>query len=367
MRAPSVWQAWWDKIWRSLSRLRLGVILLSLLLGAVAAGTFFPQLPEGADTTAWWEATRDRYGLLYGPLRTIGAFNLFETLWFQGLLGLLLLSTLACFLRRARPLSRVILRPRTQLPVERFERAVLRARLTFTSTQAAESALRAALRRRGYRVQVEQGGRSQQALHLRADRHRLPRLGTLLTHISLVCLLLGAVWGGLRGWRVPALAIGSERATAVGHGTDVGLRCDRFQIMRYDDGTPRDYRADIVLLNAQGDELARGTVRVNHPLRHAGVNYYLRGYRLNESEACDVTLSAVRNSGFGLLIAAGLGLLCGVTLTFHFPHRRVWARLEPTGETRLAGSTTWDKERFARQFEALVVELRARGQRGEQA
>ena len=50
-------------------------------------------------------------------------------------------------------------------------------------------------------------------------------------------------------------------------------------------------------------------------------------------------------------------LLLGLTLTFHFPHRRLWARLEPSGETALVGSTGWDKERFTRQFEALVMDL----------
>jgi cytochrome c biogenesis protein len=345
---------WLRKTWRSLSRLRLSVILLSLLLVAVGMGTLFPQAPREADTTAWWNAVRDRYGFLYGPLRALGVFDLFGTVWFQGLVGLLLLSTLACFLNRVRPLSRVVLRPRTRLPAERFERAALRAAMTFPSAQAAEAALQAALRRRRYRVQVEQG---KDWRYLRADHHRLPRLGTLLTHASLIVLLFGVAWSGLRGWRAPALTVGPDGTTSVGHGTGVGLRCDRFEIVHYDDGTPRDYRADVILVGRDGDELTRGTVRVNHPLSHAGASYYLQGYRLTETGTCDVTLSAVHDPGFRWIIAAGLGLLAGVTLTFHFPHRRIWARLGPSGETRLVGSTAWDKERFARQFEVLVAEL----------
>jgi cytochrome c biogenesis protein ResB len=364
MRVSFTWRAWLGKAWRSLSQLQLGVILLALVLTAIAVGTLFPQKPRGLDTT-WWEAVRDRYGFLYGPLRALGLFDLFGALWFQGALGLLLLSTLACFLNRVWPLSRVVFRPRTRLPAERFERAALRSELAFPSAQAAETALRTALGRRRYRVQVERRG---DQLYLRADRHRLPRLGTLLTHIGLICLLLGAAWGGLRGWRAPTLAVRSGEVTAVGHGTGVGLRCDRFQILRYDDDTPQDYRADVLIISEAGDELTRGTVRVNHPLGYAGVSYYLQGYRLSEAGTCDVTLSATRDPGYGLVIVAGLFLLFGVTLTFHFPHRRIWARWGPGGEATLVGSTAWDKGRFTQQFEALAAELQgASRQEGEEA
>ena len=347
-------RTWLSKTWRSLHRLRLGVILLTLLLSAVVAGTLFPQLPQTADPSAWWEAVHGRYGALYGPLRTLGLFDVFGAYGFRGLLVLLALSTLACLTNRFRGLTRIAFRPRIQLPDKRFESAALRATLTFPTAQAAESTLRAALSRRRYRLRAE---RNDDRLYLYADRHRLARLGTLLTHAGLVLLVLGMAWGGWRGWRAPSLAVGPDEATEVGHGTGVGLRCDGFEIVRYDDGTPRDYRAEVTLVGADGDALAQGVVRINHPLSRGGVSYYLQGYALSETQACDVTLSAVHDPGYGPVIAAGLCLLLGLTLTFHFPHRRVWARLEPTGETALVGSSDWDKERFARQFEALVMDL----------
>jgi cytochrome c biogenesis protein len=367
-------RGWIRRLWRSLSQLRLGVILLALLLGAVIVGTFFPQMPQQTDTSAWWAALRDRYGALYGPLRALGLFDLFGALWFRGLLGLLLLSTLACFLNRVWPLSRVVFRPRTQLPAERFERAELRAQLSFPSLQAAELALRTILPRRGFRVQVERWGGSedpaQQQLHLRADRHRLPRLGTLLTHVGLISLLLSAAWSGLRGWRAPALAVDSNTVTAVGYGTGVGLQCDQFTILHYDDGTPRDYRAAVTLVATTGEELTHGLVRINHPLTYGGVSYYLQGYHLPDAfagsisaaETCAVTLEAVHDPGYNLVIAAGLILLAGVMLTFHFPHRRLWARMDATGRTTLVGSTAWDRDRFRQQFEALVYELESLAQ-----
>jgi cytochrome c biogenesis protein len=363
-------RGWFRKAWRYLSRLHLGVILLAVLLGAIIVGTLFPRLPQQTDPDTWWQAVRDRYGALYAPLRALGLFDTFGSLWFQGLLTLLLLSALACFLNRVWPLSRVVFRPRTRLPAERFERAALRAELRFSSLQDADFALRAALRRRHYRVQTESWDRSedpsQHQLYLRADRHHLPRMGTLLTHIGLIALLLSAAWSGVRGWRTPSLAVSSDRVTAVGHSTGIGLRCDRFTVLRDDDGAPRDYRAQVALIAQNGEAVIQGTVHVNRPLTHGGVSYHLQGFHLQtssagsvaETETCDVTLSAVHDPGYGMVIAAGLCLLAGVTLTFHFPHRRLWSRVAATGETTLVGTTTWDRERFAHQFEALVAELR---------
>lgn len=350
MRTPSTWNTWPGQAWRALRRLRLGMILLAALLGAVLLGALLPQAPQAA-SAAWWQAVRQRYGPLYGPLRLLGLFNLFGAWWFWGLLGLLALSTLACFTNRLRPMLLLAL-PRVTLPEARFEQAALRATLAFPSPQAAQATLQKTLERRRYQLLVQQSG---ERLYLRADRHHLARLGTLLTHAGLVLLVLGMAWGELHGWRETGLEVAAGQATPVGHGTGVGLRCESFEIARYDDGAPRDYRASVVLVGESGERLARRTLRVNHPLSKGGVRYYLQGYRLGET--CNLTLSAVHDPGYGPVMFAGFCLLLGTMLTFHLPQRRLWARVEADGKTVLIGSTNWDKERFARQFQALADEL----------
>jgi len=67
---------------------------------------------------------------------------------------------------------------------------------------------------------------------------------------------------------------------------------------------------------------------------------------------------AVRDPGYGLVVAAGLLLLFGLTVTFNFPHCRIHARIEPEERLRLAGwadRRAWD---FEREFVALVEEIR---------
>jgi cytochrome c biogenesis protein ResB len=361
------------KAWGSLSQLRTGIALLVLLLAAAVVTTLFPQLPHQADGGAWWAAVQDRYGFLYGPLRALGFFNLSAALWFDVILGLLLASTLACLLKRVLPLSRVVFRPRVRIPGERFERAPLTADMRFRSTSAAQSIISEALRRRRYRVRVEKHTQpddsGRRGFHLRADRNSLPRLGTLLTHLGVILLVIGAGLSGLRGWRTSALEVKPGAVTNVGHGAKVGLRCEEFTVYRYADGTPREYSAEVTLVAENGEKLAQEALRINRPFTYAGVDYYLQGFSPSSRpsiggespESCALMVAAVRDPGFLPAVLAGLCLLVGVTLTFHFPHRRIWARTDATGYTTLAGSTAWDKARFDQQFEELVAELTANG------
>ena len=80
--------AWRRKIWRTLTSARLAVVLLILVAAAATLGTFVPQAESG---------TRD--GFL---VRVLGLRDIYGTLWFNGLLGLLALNTVSCSVSRLR-------------------------------------------------------------------------------------------------------------------------------------------------------------------------------------------------------------------------------------------------------------------------
>ena len=90
--------------------------------------------------------------------------------------------------------------------------------------------------------------------------------------------------------------------------------------------------------------------------------FLLRSYEGTE-ERYDVTLLAVHDPGYGLVVVAGLLLLFGLTVSFNFPHCWIHARTEPGGMLRLAGRAdkrAWD---FRREFERLAREVeRAAGE-----
>lgn len=342
------------QIWRGLGRTRLAITLLLLTLSCVGLGTLFPQLPsDPSHRPAWWALVERRFGPLYGPLRALGLFDLFSTLWFWALVGLLLLSTLACTLNRLRPLVRAVFRPRVRLPDERFESAASRVTLRFPSSQVVEKRIAATLKRHGYATRWEQEGHR---LYFLADRFGLARLGTLLTHTAVLLLALGVALGALLGWREQGVVVHSNQVTWLGHGTGLGLRCQRFEIERYADGSPRAYRAELTLSKG-GGEIGAKTVEINHPIHYGGVRLYLTGYRLSQDDACQVTLSAVRDPSFSLVVLAGALLLVGLTVTFGLTPRRLWARVVPVGEAAVEVVLVEWPAREAGWVAALVADL----------
>jgi cytochrome c biogenesis protein ResB len=99
-------------------------------------------------------------------------------------------------------------------------------------------------------------------------------------------------------------------------------------------------------------------VGVNQPLKHGDVEFFLRGFG-EQTDGYSLTMLAVRDPGYGLVITAGFLLLLGLTVSLNFPRAWIQARAEPDGTLRLAG---WAERRacdFGREFASLVEDMEA--------
>ncbi|MEE9618327.1 MAG: cytochrome c biogenesis protein ResB, partial [Anaerolineae bacterium] len=240
--------------------------------------------------------------------------------------------------------------------------------------------VRESLEQRGFRVRTtEVTPTNHPTIHLRGDRYRLAPLATLVTHLAVLLLLLGAVLSSGYGWR-EELTIGPGEVVEVGHGSGVALRNEEFTIVRYPDGSVASYDAEVAII-AEGREVTQGSVRVNEPLNYGSVRLYLQAYA-GTPDGYSVTLLAVHDPGYGMVITAGFLLLVGLTVSFNFPHCCVHARIEPEGACPATASTrggelaegacpevaegtlrlTGRADRracgFEREFEALVEEIK---------
>jgi cytochrome c biogenesis protein len=341
--------------WNGLVRLDVAAALVAAVLLVAALSSCFPTLtPElaaDAGRLATWEAgVRARYGPLADSLRASGVFDLFHSPIFLIPLAALALATLACTLDRWRRVwRRVFYRPVLSSGAA-FSAAPHAASLTAAPGTSWPSAIRDSLEERGFHVQSQtQDG----ILYLRGDRNRLAPLATLINHLAVLLLLVGAGLSGL-GWR-EEVTIEPGQAAAIGHAAGLAARNDRFAVERYADGSVAAYRADITLLDG-GQEVTHRTVQVNQPLTYGGLGFYLRGYAETGGGA-SVTLLAVHDPGYGLVIAAGLALLLGLVVTFYFPACSVYAQVAPGGTLRLAGQADRRAADFGREFGELVGEM----------
>ncbi|NJC88605.1 MAG: cytochrome c biogenesis protein ResB [Desulfuromonas sp.] len=103
--------------------------------------------------------------------------------------------------------------------------------------------------------------------HLRA---RWRKTGEYLIHTGFLLLLIGYAWGNLAGFRSGPHRLAPGETLALPQLPGYSLQLDSFTPDFSPEGRPLDMVSAVVLLR-NGNEVARGTVRINHPLLHDGL------------------------------------------------------------------------------------------------
>jgi cytochrome c biogenesis protein len=338
-------------LWHYWGRTSVATWLLVLLAVLAALGSLFPQVPsDSADRAAWLTAAEDKYGPLARVLTGLKLFAFFRSPWFWVPAVGLALSLLICTLIRLRPVWRSGAGRRRVPTLEELSHYPFRAHLSAPSAEEGLAAARGALRAGRFRaVEVSAGG---QPLLL-GERNRLARLGTLATHLAPLLLLIGATVSGLTGWREDvALFMMPGDAVPVGPAGSFRLRLLDGQVDTYPDGSPSDYRVTLEVVPEDGAARER-LLRLNHPVRHAGVSLLLTEY-VPAGMTFGVRLLAVRDFGYPVVIAAGVLLVMGVCITFYLPHQQVWLWPAADGTIELAGRTSGDGVGFAETIGRLL-------------
>jgi cytochrome c biogenesis protein len=264
--------------WRLFSSIQFALILILLLIVSGLIGVIVPQAPGqvASDQTSlvmWQEAVvRPEYGDFVEPLAFFGLFTIFHSPWMTGLGILLVGSVLACTARRWRSI-RATTAVRHPVHAESFYEGDAVRLTSDASPSRVAGAAQALLRKRGFRaVQAAAGD----VFAVSADRHRFSALASLVSHLGLVVLLAGVVIGARYGFHDEGLVVAEGGTRDIGHDTGLSVELVDFVDEYWEDGTPRDFRADIILYE-QGQRVVQGTLRVNHPLSYGGVRLY-QGY-----------------------------------------------------------------------------------------
>lgn len=264
------------RIWRFFTSVRLALVLILMIAAAVLAGTLIDQAPGSviANPTAydaWLERAEGKYGVWTNVFDALRLFNVFHTLWFRILIGLLTANIIVCSINRWKGIWTTAFRTRIRMGDAFFQHARFNASMTaqMPAAAAAERARRALSRAR-YRVvtQTDEG-----AVALYADRYRLSRFGTYLSHLSLVLILAGTVIGGLWGFHDDEFIIPEGTTRDVGRGTGLSVELVEFTDEYDVQGPPKDFRSEIVIYK-DGAEVKRGILRVNSPMGYDGVRFF---------------------------------------------------------------------------------------------
>jgi cytochrome c biogenesis protein len=262
--------------WRSLVSLQLALALILLLAIVIFAGTMMEQAPPSvvADPVSyaqWLDTAEAKYGGWTGTLERLELFNVFHAPYFRALLLLLAVNIIICTVNRSRSIWATVFRAPVRVNEQFLANARHHSRLEapMPAREAAER-LGKSLARAHYRVTTEV---AEGSLAVLADKNRLSRFGTFFVHLSLVLILVGAMAGGIWGFEDPRFTVAEGSTRDLGLGTGISVRLDQFADEYYPDGSPRDFRSRVTLMD-HGESVKTGVIRVNSPMRYNGVAFH---------------------------------------------------------------------------------------------
>lgn len=299
-----------DKIWNFFSSVKVGVGLIVVILIAAAVGTILPQsmyVPATGEA-----AIKAYYSDVYGEVGRIyhflGFHDLYSSVWFTVLVGMLAISLVIASLDRFVPLYRSLKNQR----VLRHPSFMNKQRIygqgpgTGDTLQKAE----AKLKELKYKVRTDKNG-------LLAEKGRFARWGPYINHIGLIIFLFGVMLRMIPGFYVDeTLWIREGETRAIPEVPGYSLENVKFALETYTGegeearfgealdrvGTvAKNYQTDIVLYQAPEGSLPGTTdnldvikeypIRVNHPLKFDGYAMYQMDYKLNELKTMTFALT----------------------------------------------------------------------------
>lgn len=199
-------------------------------------------------------------------------FNVFSSPWFITTGILLMLNILICSLNRWRAIYMIIKGGKVKHAEKFYKEGKTSAELKNIKGIDAKTGKipEKILRERGYRTRTEIAGKN---IYIAADKNRYFKLGTYFSHFSLILFVLAFIAGNYFGFRDLEFAVPEGSAREVGHDTALSLELVSFTAEYYENGSPKDFRSDVVLYD-NGKPVKQAIIQVNHPLVYKGIRFY---------------------------------------------------------------------------------------------
>ncbi len=214
--------------------------------------------------------------LIISVFGLLGAFipnvDVFHSWWFLTAGALLMLNILCCSINRWSNIKHSLGREAVIQTESFYITGNRHTEISAVPLSHAETSRipERVLRQHGYRVRVENDGGNS---YIAADKNRYFRLGTYVSHLNLVLLVLAYLLGNFLGFRDVGFIVTEGNTREVGHDTGLSLHLLSFVDEYYPDNMPKDYRSQVVLFE-NGQEVKQAVVRVNHPLEYKGIRIY---------------------------------------------------------------------------------------------
>ncbi len=303
-------------LWSFFSSVQLAIVLLSLIAFFALIGTLVPQREAAAEL-----AGRMSPGL-FSFLQKMQIFDLYHSIWFFLLLGLLSVNLIICSLDRF-PLTWRRFRSQA-LPQNKDAVKDLPGENSIQSALSMQEAADTAANLLKKKYSNIARASEENSVFLSAQKGRFSHFGVYIVHLSILVLIAGAIIGSVFGTEGHMNITEGETAGSFNLRSNnqaqplpFSVRCDKFIVELYENGAPKNFQSDLTFIK-NNQVVHSGKLRVNHPIEVEGFRFYQSSY--GASPEGKATLALLRDGGRREVINVARGYafdLPGKEGTFH--------------------------------------------------
>ncbi len=265
---------------KHLSSVRLTIVLLIVIVVASIVGTIIPQ-------TWTQEQYKDRYGdTLSSVLIRLQLTDVYHSYWYMALLLAFCVNLCVCSIRSFGPLVKSLSQSASTAGRVEIADLPFHKEICFSGDiEDVESKVKKILTRRLYRLKYSNADSGVYYF----ERGKISRLGPLMTHASIVIILIGGILVGMLGFK-EYKTINVGETVDVPH-SDFQVRADDFKVEFYPNSrAPKEYTSKLTIIENNIPRLT-DTIEVNHPMRYKGVKFYQMGYGQIVMDTIEIELS----------------------------------------------------------------------------
>jgi cytochrome c biogenesis protein len=263
-------------LWNMFSSMKLTLALLIILAITSIFGTLIPQQQE---------AVRFAQGLSPGLLRffeVLGLFDLYHSLWFRAIIGLLALNLVICSINRLPVTLRLFQTPPRPDRSKPFENLPPERSFLVEGGIEDVGARVANFLKKRYREIAIKSTAEKDSLY--AERGRYSYFGVYLVHLSILIILMGGIIGSLFGFAAYVNILEGDtidsvvlRRNMTSMKLGFSVHCEKFSVEYYANGSPKEFRSDLDFLR-EGKLAKKGSLLMNHPITFGGITFYQSSY-----------------------------------------------------------------------------------------
>ncbi len=278
------------------SSVRLAIVLLIIITLASILGTLIPQHRSPAEYA-------DRYGDIANVFIRLEITKLYQSWWFISLLFLFAVNIVICTLTRLSPKLKKAFQPK--IAGEKKSLLSLKIKASFKKNQNLEKTrgdVQHVFSIKRYRLKEKH---NENTTYLLARKKSLGLFGSDIVHLGLLIIICGGIISGMAGFRT-SLNINEGQTIDIPQ-ADFKLRLDKFVTEYHPNGSVRDWKSTLTVLENSTDILSR-TIEVNHPLSYKGFMFYQSGYGWNwENPTLEIWAKKKKNPDFLEKMELGIG------------------------------------------------------------